>query len=298
MNLSKNFLTGVFSSIWVAFVGLMTVPIYIMHLGIEAYGLIGFLITLQAIFSFLDMGLTSGLTREIARCKVLDNMREARELLDSLAILYLFIAILIVVITITLAPIIATYWFNSSLLSINSLSNAVMLMGLVIACRWPMALYQGALIGMQRIDISSAFSVIMATISGVGGVVVVSYIFPTIEALFIWQSAIAFLYAITIRYFALNELGHVSTGFKFSSLKRIWHFSMGMSGIVITGLILLQLDKLLVSKLVDLADFGKYALAGTVASGLYVLMTPLFNVIYPKMSELVASEELIKLILC
>ena len=59
---------------------------------------------------------------------------------------------------------------------------------------------------------------------------------------------------------------------------------------------LMQLDKVLLSRLVSLEDFGVYALAGVVASGLYVFLTPLFNVIYPKMSELVAAGNEVKLI--
>jgi len=44
--------------------------------------------------------------------------------------------------------------------------------------------------------------------------------------------------------------------------------------------ILMQLDKVLLSKILSLEDFGRYALAGVVASVLYVLLTPTFNVIY------------------
>jgi O-antigen/teichoic acid export membrane protein len=45
-----------------------------------------------------------------------------------------------------------------------------------------------------------------------------------------------------------------------------------------------------------LEDFGRYTLAGLVASGLYVVLTPVFNAIYPRMSALVASGEMDKLI--
>ena len=297
MTLSRNYIAGVMSSIWAALIGLTVVPLYVKHLGVEAYGLIGFMASLQVAFGFLDMGLAPALNREIARCKILGNLNEARVLLHSLTFFYFFIAILIIVTTIAFAPFIAGGWLRSSTLSSNSLSHAVMLMGVVIACRWPLALYQSVLIGMQRIDITSMLSVLMATLGGVGGVVVVSYVSPTIEALFMWQALTAIFFTTILRLIAWDKLGHINANFKFSSLKRIWHFSIGMSGIAITGLILLQLDKLLVSKIVDLNDFGKYALAGTVASGLYVLMTPLFNVIYPKLSGLVASKKLNELIL-
>jgi O-antigen/teichoic acid export membrane protein len=274
----------------------MVVPLYVKHLGVEAYGLIGFMASLQVVFGFLDMGLAPALNREIARCKILGNLNEARVLLHSLTFFYFLIAVLIIAATIAFAPFIAGGWLRSSTLSPDSLSHAIMLMGLVIACRWPLALYQSVLVGMQRIDITSALSILMTTLGGVGGVVVVSYVSPTIEALFVWQASTAILFTVIIRLIAWDKLGHYSANFKISSLKRIWHFSVGMSGVAITGLILLQLDKLLVSKIVDLNDFGKYALAGTLASGLYVLMTPLFNVIYPKLSGLVASEKINELI--
>jgi len=57
----------------------------------------------------------------------------------------------------------------------------------------------------------------------------------------------------------------------------------------------MQLDKVLLSKILSLEDFGRYALAGVVASGLYILLTPAFNVIYPRLSVLVAIDETEKL---
>ena len=48
--------------------------------------------------------------------------------------------------------------------------------------------------------------------------------------------------------------------------------------------------------MLTLDDFGRYALASVVASGLYVLLTPMFNAIYPRMSEMVAKENTKKLL--
>jgi len=57
-------------------------------------------------------------------------------------------------------------------------------------------------------------------------------------------------------------------------------------------MVLMQLDKVILSKLLNLEEFGKYTLSGIVASTLYILLTPLFNTIYPKMSALVKSGDI------
>jgi len=50
-----------------ALMGLAFVPLYIRYLGMEAYGLIGIFVLLQAWLSILDMGITPTLNREMAR---------------------------------------------------------------------------------------------------------------------------------------------------------------------------------------------------------------------------------------
>lgn len=57
MSLSRNLLAGLANSIWTALIGLAVVPLYLKYLGIEAYGLIGFFVTTQALLQLLDMGL-------------------------------------------------------------------------------------------------------------------------------------------------------------------------------------------------------------------------------------------------
>jgi O-antigen/teichoic acid export membrane protein len=58
-----------------------------------------------------------------------------------------------------------------------------------------------------------------------------------------------------------------------------------------TGAFLLQADKLLLSKLVTLGAYGRYTVASLLAGGLYLLVTPMYNVLYPRFSALVASDQ-------
>ncbi|MFA6198778.1 MAG: polysaccharide biosynthesis protein, partial [Patescibacteria group bacterium] len=77
MKLGHNLLAGLANSIWSALVGLAVVPFYLKYLGIEAYGLIGFFVTTQAVLSLLDMGMAPTINREVARCSAAGSLQES-----------------------------------------------------------------------------------------------------------------------------------------------------------------------------------------------------------------------------
>ena len=289
MGLGRNLLAGLASSVWTALVGFAVVPLYLKYLGIEAYGLIGLFATTQALLSLLDLGLAPTINREVARCSASGNMPDARNLLHTLAIVYAGMAILIALLIFALAPFIASHWLQSSGIDLQTMKQALMLMGLVIACRWPVGLYLGALMGMQRLAVSSIINVAMVTLGSIGTVLVLAFISPTIEAFFIWHAGVALLNVFVMRGVAWRFIGHETpTKFDVKQVKKIWRFSAGMSGISIAAIFLTQLDKIILSKMLTLEDFGRYTLAGVVASGLTVFITPTFNAIYPRFTALVS----------
>jgi O-antigen/teichoic acid export membrane protein len=72
---------------------------------------------------------------------------------------------------------------------------------------------------------------------------------------------------------------------------RIRRFAGGMATITLLSIVLMQVDKLLLSKLVSLEDFGYYALASSAASALYFLSTPIAIALSPRLTELVAKAD-------
>jgi O-antigen/teichoic acid export membrane protein len=56
-------------------------------------------------------------------------------------------------------------------------------------------------------------------------------------------------------------------------------------------LVLNQLDKLILSRLISLKDFGYYTLAWTAANGLRVFADPMFSVFFPRFSYLVGKGD-------
>lgn len=289
--MKRNLFISLASSIWVALVGLAVVPFYLQYLGIEAYGLVGFFVMTQALLQLLDMGLAPALNREVARASVMGDMPGARNLLHTLDVVFWGMAVAIGVSIILLAPVISEYWLQARQLPQDTVRHAVMLMGLVAACRWPGGLYQGALMGMQRQDISGLVNIALLPVGSIGAVCVLAFISPTIEAFFCWQAFAALLYVIVLRQLAWRTIGREGAGkFSASLLRSIWRFSAEMSGVALTGIIFTQLDKVILSKMLDIAQFGYYMLATTVAGSLYLLTMPVFNIMYPRLSALVKEE--------
>lgn len=292
MSMSRNLFAGLVNSVWTALIGLAVVPLYLKYLGIEAYGLIGLFVTTQAMLQLLDMGLAQTINREVARHSASGNFKEAGKLLHILAVVYWSMAGIIALSIMVLAPLIAGHWLQPRHLPQQTIEHAVMLMGLVVACRWPIGLYQGALIGAQRLTVSSGINMLMATIGNLGAVAVLAFISPTIQAFFIWQACVGLVYAATMRRAAWRVIGRShETRFDIDEVKRIWRFSVGMGSVAVLGLILTQLDKVILSKILTLEDFGRYTLAGVVASGLFLLIVPMFNTMYPRFSALVRQNK-------
>ena len=292
MRLGWNLLAGLTNSAWTALIGVLATPFYLHYLGIESYGLIGFFTTLLTLLQLLDLGLSPTMNREAARHAAVGDLRGVRHLLRSLELVYWAAALLLCAFFVLAAGLIGRHWLRSTHLASADVVHALMLMGLVIAVRWPVGLYAGTLMGAQRLAIVSGISIIMVTVGAVGSIVVLATVSPTIQAFFLWQAGIGLLYVFVMRRAAWMILrGGSGIGFKLNELRRIWRFSAGLGAIAVTGVILMQIDKLLLSRMVGLGAYGRYMLASLLASGLYLLVTPIFNVLYPRFSALVAGVE-------
>ena len=292
--LASNIAAGLLGSAWTAVLGFAVVPIYLNLLGLEAYGLIGFFATLQAVFQLLDMGIAPTLNREVARRSAHGRIGDAALLLRTLAWIYWTTALLIGVAVWLASPFIAEHWLRSRQLSPALVQDAVALLGVVIALRWPNGIYLGVLLGAQRVQLSSAVTAATATVTSGGAVLILTFVSPTLEAFFGWQICAALAGTLAMQRAAWRALGgppKLGLAPSLAVLRPIWRFSASMGALGVLALVFTQIDKILLSRLLDLGDFGRYMVAAAVAGGLYVFVTPFFNAVYPRLSVLVARGD-------
>ena len=158
---------------------------------------------------------------------------------------YATTAIAIAAIGILAAPIVAMHWLSSTTLSGETVRAALILLAVVIACRWPIGLYQGVLLGAHRLGVSSIVGMAMTGLGSIGAVLVLSFVSPTIEAFFLWQAGVGLSHALVMRGLAWRLVEDVGIQrFEWAELKRVRSFTIGISGIAIIGTLLMQTDKI------------------------------------------------------
>lgn len=288
--LKKNIVANYAGSGWTALMSLAFIPLYIHFMGIEAYGLVGLFAMLQAIFAILDMGMGVTMNREMARLSIQqDNAQEMRNLTRTLELVYWLVGALIGITVIVLAPFIANHWLQASQLSSKTIRSAIMAMGLAIAFRWPFAFYSGGLMGLQRQVLLNAVKIIIETLRGGGAVLVLWLISPTIQAFFTWQIIIGALGTLLMAWILWRSLPRpeIKASFEPELFRHIWRFAAGMSGISVMVIILTQMDKLILSKLLTLEMFGYYTLASVVAMALFQMINPIVSALFPRFTQLI-----------
>lgn len=292
--LKKNIAANFIGSIWQALMGLVFIPLYIKFMGIESYGLIGIFATLQVIFGLLDAGLSSTLTREMARLSALPHKaQEMRNLVRTLETLYWIVAIFVGIAIVLLSPFIANHWIKAGQLTPQTIEQALLIMGFVMVFQMPIGFYSGGFMGLQKHVLLNIINVIMSTLRGGGAVLILWLVSPTIQAFLLWQIGISTINAFLLALSLWRELPQSESKAVFQKqlLKGIWRFAAGMSGISILAVILTQLDKVILSKTLSLEMFGYYMLASVVAMSLSRFFAPVIFSIYPKFTQLVSIND-------
>ncbi len=292
--LKKNIIANFSGNIWQALMGLAFVPIYIRFMGVESYGLVGIFAILQGMVAILDMGIGATLTREMARLSVLPGKeQEMRDLLRSLEILYWAVAVIIGIAVVAVAPFVAYHWVQPGQLSPDTIKRAIMMMGFAMAFQWPGSFYLGGLVGLQKQVLLNVINAAISTLRGVGAIFILWLVSPTIQAFFVWQIVISILGTCCLGFFLWKGIPCTEGRpvFRKKLLEGVWKFAAGMTGISVLGMILTQLDKIILSKMLSLEIFGYYTIAGTVAISLYRLIGPVFSAVYPRMTQLVSIHD-------
>jgi O-antigen/teichoic acid export membrane protein len=291
----SNAIANFIGKFWVAITSILLVPLYVKFLGVEAYGLVGVYASLLSITSIFDAGISLTLTRELSSLFTKEEAIPAlRNLVRTLEFIYWGIALGIIVALCGIIPWLSTGWLSAKHLSGDALRSALMLMSAAIAFRFPIFLYYGGLLGLQHQVLLNSTIVVAESIRGLGSVLILWLVSPTIEAFFLWQSLVSLIQAVVTSYYFWQKLPKSKHRAKFqlSSLEKIWHFAAGMSGFSILSLLVIQIDKILLSRLVSLEEFAYYTLATTLGyAPHFFVMIPVYNAIFPRFSQLVSQKE-------
>jgi len=288
-SLSKNLVANFIGKSWTSALSVLLIPVYIKIMGLESYGLVGFYITLSSVFGILDLGIGSTMNRELARRTVRDELAGSeRDLVRTLEIIYWTIAVVIGLIVIFFAPLITQNWLQGQKLPHHIILRTVQLMGGALALQFPMSLYQGGLLGLQKQVAVNAMLVIHGTLRGLGAVLALYMVSPTVEVYFGWQVISSFIGSISFFIIIWMNLPKAPerARFKVGILQEIWKYAAAISANAFIGIILSQLDKVILSKMLNLRMFAYYSIATTASSVIWMIVIPFSTAAFPNLVQM------------
>jgi O-antigen/teichoic acid export membrane protein len=268
---------------------ILALPWYLSELGTQKLGLIGFITMLQALLAMLDAGMSQALVREVtSRFDRTDQGRyRTASLLFGFERIYWAFSLCAGLVVVLLADSIAKYWLKLDDLPITLGQQALYGAAAIFAAQFPGSIYRSLMIGGQEQVTLNGVMASGALLRHVGGVAVV-IAWPTLSAYLIWHAGIALLETLIRGRFAWSLVRVKRTDVKWDSneLRPVWQLVAVMSGATLLGSLTVQIDRLILSQMVGIEQFGHYTIAATIAIGSLQLINPLIQAVLPRAIQL------------
>lgn len=289
-NVFWNFIAGV----WLALLIILSTPWYISRLGLELYGVLSIWLVFQAMMSFFDFGLGATIIREFAASKA----NEAgdfykQDLLKTTEIFYWSIAAIVFFFLIIFSVFFSKYWFTFYSTKNIDIISIMLLMSCTLFFQFPNVLYFNGLIGLQNHRLMNILQISGNTLRyGMGSLIL--FFHNDLIWFFSVQTVVAILQTFTTRYFLRKGINYTSMYkpvFNLDLLRQSAKFSRGMALTSIAAVLISNVDRIAISKILPASELGKYAVAFTATGLLQLGIQPFYRAFFPRYSELYSSGD-------
>ena len=176
---------------------------------------------------------------------------------------------------------------------------ALQLMAVGVALRWMSGLYRGCISGSEQLVWLGGFNSFVATLRFVGVLPILIWVGHSPEVFFTYQLLVAVieLGGLAVKAYGLFPavpLG-LSLGWSpaslFTPIKPVLKFTLSIAFTSSVWVLVTQTDKLVLSGILPLAEYGYFTLAVLAASGILIISGPISSVIMPRMTILYAEKK-------
>lgn len=298
LNLAVNYLSQIYNGL----IGILVMPMYLAYLGSEAYGLIAFFTLMQSWFYLLDIGLSQTLVRETVRYKSGQlDASSYQKLYRIIHWVFLGLSMTAVSLLLLMSQQIASSWLKISTLVLDDVISCLQIMFVSIGLRCLGGIYRGVLQGFEKIVWISSFNIIINTLRFIVVLPVMYFTEYSILVFFQYQLLIAILEFIVLLFAHLRLLKitkiisdkHevIEAGY----LEKVLKFTLFSGASSMLWVFVSQSDKMLLSGILPLTEYSYFSIAVLLASVIYMVSTPVSNVILPRLTALYAEQQMNKL---
>ncbi|WP_373938104.1 oligosaccharide flippase family protein [Vibrio kanaloae] len=297
MSFKRNVVANYISQIYVSLLNILMLPLYIKYLGAEAYGLVGFFAMLQTWFALFDLGLTPTIARETARFRAGSiNALAFRRLFRSLSSIFIAIAIAGGGGLWLSSTVIVEKWLKIENLAFDTVILSVQIMAAAVALRWLCGLFRGVITGSEKLIWLSGFNVFIATLRFIGVFVTMSLFGYTAKVFFVHQLCVACIELLGYWLMSWVLIPNRKAidgviGWSLRPVKSILRFSLSIAFTSSIWVLVTQSDKLVLSGVLSLKEYGYFTLAVLLSSGIVMICAPISSALMPRMARLCAEEK-------
>jgi len=295
--ITRNFSANLFGSILIALITLFCLPIQAKLLGIEAFGLLGFITAMQVLFIILDFGLASTVLRQLA-INIKSSGKRSQHLIYTSLSLFWGMAVLIGSAIFFGSDIFVNSWFPISTQNIKgiNISDAIKIAAFIIAVRWPVGLYSAVLIGTRQIVILNYLKIASIFFRLVLGLLVIK-INKDINFYLYWLLFCSIVevisYHVCCQKFTTYDFSKFGNSLRLLYSLRKYTLLMGGMGFL-SGVIPIM-DRVVISKLLTLSDLGVYTLIYTMATSISLMVSSMSSVLVPAFAKLHSINNVVEL---
>jgi O-antigen/teichoic acid export membrane protein len=274
--------------------GVLLMPLYARHLGHEAFGLVGFFLSLQAVTAIFDLGLGAAANREIGRLSIQAEPRVGREVVRTLEWLYLALGLLLASLLALASGWIAVHWIRAEHLPPEVVRYCVLLSAATIGIRLLASLYWGVMRGLERQVQLNLFYAGIVVVQTAGLAAILVGLHPSVQTFLACQLGFAMLEIASLRQLVWHACAQVfrdAAAFRIEVLRRVWRFALSVNAISLFAAGIKQVDKLVISKLLPIGVLGFYSAAALAANGLGKIAVPFQAALFPRFSKLFAQQK-------
>ena len=274
---------------------LACVPIFLHLLGPEQYGLVGFAVSLQAMLAVLDLGLATTANREFSRTGGQGSgVTSGPVMLRTLELVYFGMGTFVALVLVAAAPWIADHWLQVTGTPREVVRDSLMLLGLATGLRWPVGLYSGVLLGLERQVPLNAVVIARSTLRTVGAALALMILGGTVVTYFGCLVVVSVLELTATAWLAWRSQPARRVGearFDVRVLRSFWEFSGELTLISVFAAVLKQEDKVIIGRFAPWRRWAHYTVASTLSAGLLLFATPVFTAVFPRLTSLMARGE-------
>ncbi|MEM6331235.1 MAG: oligosaccharide flippase family protein [Planctomycetota bacterium] len=296
VNLAVTFV----SRFWMLGLAIGCTPVYVHRLGPAGYGLVGLFLAVQRVAVLLDAGLSQAIKREMAALgrdttagsadSHAADARSAADLFRTLELIFWALCGACFAVVACGGGWLAGAW-GAGLA--NDAPLLLLVMAAAIAAQLPHGFYSGVLVGQQRHATLSVVNMAWHGLRLLGAAAVLTWVSATPLAFFLWQLACGVLVTSASAVLARRSgpLRGVPARFDWRRFRSVAPYAAGGTLSAITAAVMTQMDKLIIWQQASADDFGHYAIAGSLAGVLFVLISPVQAVMFPRLAGACASED-------